>query len=383
MTSGEQYKYFAFISYSSRDTKWGKRLQRRLENYRLPIALCRSRGWQRRPLRPVFFAPTDIQPGGLSEELQERLKASRNLIVICSPDSAKSAWVGKEIAYFHGLGRTKSIYLFIIDGVPHSGDEKTECFNPEIDRLGIPEILGANINEMVCRNRWLNKERAYVQLITKLLELEFDSVWQRHKRRMRQRIALWSVGVLLVCLSMAAVWGMGQPVDISLKLNEASVHNADLPPLEDAVVTVVFDNEIKLDTIHTIEQSAVFRNIPHHFIGKNVRIKVECDDFVSTDTVLTLSLNNCVNVYRDADVYGNIRFTLWNPDQEIPVSDCRVTLNGYQAVSDEKGVVRLVLPLEKQSACYSLTADVPLEDTVFVMPCSKSAAVLIKSSSRR
>ena len=93
MTGSEQYKYFAFISYSSRDTKWGKRLQRRLENYRLPIALCRSRGWQRRPLRPVFFAPTDIQPGGLSEELQERLKASRNLIVICSPDSAKSAYV--------------------------------------------------------------------------------------------------------------------------------------------------------------------------------------------------------------------------------------------------------------------------------------------------
>ena len=380
---GEYFKYFAFISYSSRDTKWGKRLQRRLESYRMPTALCRSHGWQRRPLRPVFFAPTDIQPGGLSEELRERLKASRNLIVICSPDSAKSDWVGKEIAYFHSLGRTRDIYLFIIDGIPHSGDDRTECFNPEIDRLGIPEILGANIHEKVYRCRWLNRERAYVQLITKLLGIEFDSVWQRHKRRMRQRIAAWTAGVLLVCCSMAAVWGMSRPVDIAVRLNEASVHNADLPPLEDAVVTVVLGNEIKADTMKSIEESAVFKNVPHHFIGNDIRLKVECDDFISVDTVLKLSLDNQVNMYRDADVYGNIRFTLWDPYQERPVPDCRVTLNGHTAVSDGDGFVHLMLHLEEQSASYSLAADVPLEDTVFVMPCSASAAVLVKSNKIR
>lgn len=345
----------------------------------MPAAFCRNHGWQRRPLRPVFFAPTDIQPGGLSEELQERLKASRNLIVICSPDSAKSDWVGKEIAYFHSLGRTGNIYLFIIDGVPHSGDGRTECFNPKIDRLGIPEILGANINEKVYRCRWMNRERAYVQLITKLLGIEFDSVWQRHKRRMRQRVAAWTAGALLVCCSMAAVWGMGRPVDISVRLNEASVHNADLPLLEDAVVTVVLDNEIKVDTVKSIEESAVFKNVPHHFIGKDVRLKVECEDFISVDTVFKLSLDNQVNMYRDADVYGNIRFTLWDPYQERPVPDCRVTLNGHPAVSDRNGLVLLMLPLEEQSASYSLAADVPLEDTVFVMPCSASAAVLIKN----
>ena len=86
----QQYKYFAFISYNSRDTSWGKRLQRKLEGYRMPATLCSEHGWERNPIKPVFFAPTDIQPGGLTAELQERLKASRNLIVICSPHSAKS-----------------------------------------------------------------------------------------------------------------------------------------------------------------------------------------------------------------------------------------------------------------------------------------------------
>ena len=78
----QQYKYFAFISYNSKDTEWGKRLQRKLEHYRMPATLCSEHGWERTPIKPVFFAPTDIQPGGLTEELQERLRASRNLIVI-------------------------------------------------------------------------------------------------------------------------------------------------------------------------------------------------------------------------------------------------------------------------------------------------------------
>lgn len=39
------YKYFAFISYSSQDTKWGKRLQRKLEHYRMPATLCCEHNW--------------------------------------------------------------------------------------------------------------------------------------------------------------------------------------------------------------------------------------------------------------------------------------------------------------------------------------------------
>lgn len=105
---GLKFRFFAFISYSSLDIEWGKRIQRKLEHYRMPATLCSEHGWSRTPINPVFFAPTDIQPGGLTEELQERLKSSKHLIVICSPNSAKSEWVGKEIAFFHHLGRTKA-----------------------------------------------------------------------------------------------------------------------------------------------------------------------------------------------------------------------------------------------------------------------------------
>lgn len=171
----QQYKYFAFISYNSHDLKWGKRLQKKLEHYRMPATLCSERGWKRTPIQPVFFAPTDIQPGGLSQELQERLKASRHLVVICSPHSAKSEWVGREMAFFHQLGRTQDIHFFIVEGEPHSGDPDTECFNPMVETLGLHEILAANIHEDVHRISYLNRERAYVQLVSKLLDVEFDA----------------------------------------------------------------------------------------------------------------------------------------------------------------------------------------------------------------
>ncbi|MDE6634828.1 MAG: toll/interleukin-1 receptor domain-containing protein, partial [Bacteroidaceae bacterium] len=168
----KEFKYYAFISYNSKDMAWGKRLQRKLENYRMPATLCSQRGWKRKPINPVFFAPTDIQPGELDEELKGRLRASKNLIVICSPNSAQSEWVGKEIKYFHELGRDKEIYFFIVAGIPNSGNAATECFNPVIDKLGLPEILGANIHEKIYRWAWMNRERAYVQLISKLLGVE-------------------------------------------------------------------------------------------------------------------------------------------------------------------------------------------------------------------
>ena len=43
----QKYKYFAFISYSHHDTKWGKRIQRKLESYRMPTTLCSKYGWER------------------------------------------------------------------------------------------------------------------------------------------------------------------------------------------------------------------------------------------------------------------------------------------------------------------------------------------------
>lgn len=374
----QQFQFFAFISYNSHDTAWGKRLQKKLEGYRMPATLCSEHGWERKPIKPVFFAPTDIQPGGLTEELQERLKASRNLIVICSPRSAQSEWVGKEIAFFHSLGRANNIHFFIIDGVPHSGNPATECFNPIIDTLGLPEILGANIHEKIYRWPWLNRERAYVQLITKLLGVEFDSIWQRHKRLLRQKIAAWTMGIVLVLAALVGVWLSNQPIDVSVSLNETTAHNDNLPPLRDAVVTIELENETKTDTIPSLEATAIFANVPHKALGKNIHLKVECRDWLPVDTSFILTKNVVINMARNPHSYGDVVFRLWNLKKEQGVANTPVVLAGQTATSDAEGYVRVFIPLESQSERYQVQCTLPLEDDMLSVPTTESTVLIVK-----
>ena len=373
-----QFKYYAFISYNAKDTAWGKTLQKKLEHYNLPTQLCNEHNWPRKPIKPVFFAPTDIQPGGLSNELQERLKASEHLIVICSPNSAKSEWVGREIEYFHSLGRPNNIHFFIVDGTPHSGDPETECFNPVIDKLGLPEILGANVNEKIYRWQWLNRDRAYAQLVSKLLGVEFDAIWQRHKRQLIRKTVLWAIGIIAVIATLLGVRKANQPFDAEIRLSEASVNNTMLPPIQDAIVTLTLDNETKKDTLSSPDAGLTFNNIPHRYLDQPIHITVTCKDFLDIDTTATLTKNTLLQVRRDPTVYGDIHFKLWNINTEESVDSTMVCIQGQQALSDTNGMVKLMIPLEKQRKAYKIETDLNLVNDSIFMPCGEDDVILVQ-----
>lgn len=374
-----EFKYFAFISYNSHDVKWGKKLRDKLEGYRMSSALCKEHNWKRKPINPVFFAPSDIQPGGLSAELQARLKASRHLIVICSPHSAKSEWVGKEIAFFHSLGRTENIHFFIVDGIPHSGNPYTECFNPVTERLGLPEILGANIHEKSYRFSYLNRERAYVQLITKLLGIEFDSVWQRHKRQLLEKCIYWFIGILCVVCIILYVWRMNKPVDISVSLTESVALNTDLPPLKDATVSIKVGNEVKFGIIPAIENVAYFLNIPQKYMGNKAHIIVKCKDYLPIDTNVILSKNIYIPMNRDKQVYGRVRFRLWNVNSEKVIPGRNVEVNGIKVRSDSLGFVDLLVNSDEQKQKYIVRSDeIELIDSLVFMPCGENDVIRVK-----
>ncbi len=366
----QDFEYSAFISYSSADTAWAKRLHRRLEHYKMPSKMCSDRGWKRKPLNPIFFAPFEIQPGGLSDELKKHLRESKNLIVICSPNSAKSTWVGKEIEYFHSLGRDENIFFFIIEGIPHSGDPATECFNKVVDEIGLPENLGANIHETVFKYPWLNRERAFIQIISKLLNVRFDTMWKRHKRQLIAKTISWSVGIIAVVAAMTLIWAKNQPFDTRIELNEVSVHNTSLPPLSNAVLTMYLDRETISDTICHEGENGNFIDIPHKFLGKEVRITFACRDFFPLDTIVTLTRNISLNISRDPSVYGNIRKLLWLWRTEEGAANTTTYIDDYEVTSDSEGMVSLSLPLAEQKEFYII--EVPewsLSDTIF-MPCS-------------
>lgn len=378
----QEYKYFAFISYNSLDVKWGKQLQRKLEHYRMPATLCNEYGWGRVPIKPVFFAPTDIQPGGLTEELQNRLRVSRNLIVICSPNSAQSEWVGREIEFFHKLGRTKRIFFFIVDGTPYSKNREKECFNPIVDILGIPEILAPNVHERIYRWSWLNKERAYVQLISKLLDVEFDAIWQRHKRLLIQKIAAWFIGVVTLIIAWMFSVRSVLPVTAELIVNDITVNN-HLPEYRGGLVTLYLDDEVLEDSLCPIYGKGSFKQIPHKYLNEKVRIKISSQDYYDVDTIVSLAEKMHFDIRRNPAVYGHIRFRLWNAEREEFVANCSITIsdgtvNLCTAVTDSLGYVNLNVPLERQRTAYRVSASVPLETDTIYMPCGEDDVILTR-----
>ena len=97
-------RYRAFLSYSHSDRKVAAWLHHKLENYRVPRALVGSQtpsGPAPAKLGRIFrddaeFAASD----NLGAAIEEALAESGALIVLCSPDAARSQWVNAEIKRF-------------------------------------------------------------------------------------------------------------------------------------------------------------------------------------------------------------------------------------------------------------------------------------------
>ena len=130
--------YVAFISYSHRDRRWARWLHRALETYRPP----RHKGSDgdtrnRAPLAPIFLDREELSTSsGLATSVRGALERSRNLIVICSPDAARSRWVDEEVCYFKSLGGSERIFCLVVAGDPaasaHAGAGGTGCFVPAL-----------------------------------------------------------------------------------------------------------------------------------------------------------------------------------------------------------------------------------------------------------
>ena len=196
-------KYWAFISYSSKDRRWGDWLRKRIENYTVPKDL---RGYKLsdgtvlgKHLRPVF-RDRDELPGAdnLGEKIYAALSDSRYLIVLCSPHTAQSKWVNKEITEFQGMGKGKNIRALILNGEPNSSDPTTECFPPALRHPAEP-IAGD------LRKEGDGKDRAFLKILAGIAQLDFDKIYRRHERARRKRLGFLAALSISIIASLSAL----------------------------------------------------------------------------------------------------------------------------------------------------------------------------------
>ena len=347
----DKYKYFAFISYNHQDAKEAYRLQKKLEHYSLPTTTMRMYSLEKNPMKPVFFAETDIQPGNLNDELQQRLSSSRYLIVVCSPASAQSMWVGKEILYYIEAGRKDQILLFVVDGIPGSGDPATECFNPVIKEHLSMAYLGANIHEEVASlPKALWRERAYTQIVSKMLGLEFDDLWQRYRRNLKCRKAV-RMGTMAIAVLMVIGAGVlaSRPTAMTLEVTDLPPINANLYA-DEGVVTFTLSETVYADTIHGLPATLTFNNIPRKYAGDKVVLHYEQPGFEVLDTTVTMQREVSLVVKRQIGYYGHVVGYTRQSGTDHMVAHVKIRVGEVETVSDEQGYFELNIPLEYQTS---------------------------------
>ena len=194
MEENRQYRYFAFISYSRRDERWAKWLQNRLETYHLPAAVRKQHTDTPRRIAPVFRDKTDLSGGVLQEQLHSELDDSRFLILICSPNSAASEWVDREVRHFIGSGRKEQIIPFVVDGVADQS-----VFPPSLRWGEERSLLGISVQEM-------GRTAAFLRVVSTMLGLKYDELARRHRKRMVRRCAAAAVLAVLALAAAGRVW---------------------------------------------------------------------------------------------------------------------------------------------------------------------------------
>ncbi len=198
MQNKKTYKYSAFISYSHRDRKWGDWLHKALETYRIPKRVIREHKEKDIPNRlfPVFRDREELSPAkDLGEKINQALADSHSLVVICSPDSVKSKWVGDEIKRFKQSGREDRIFCLIVAGEPNASDDQQtandECF-PKPVRFQVTDdgqITSVRTEPIAAdaRKDRKDKRRALIKLVASIIDVPFDELWQRDQvRKTRQ-----------------------------------------------------------------------------------------------------------------------------------------------------------------------------------------------------
>jgi tetratricopeptide (TPR) repeat protein len=208
------FRYRAFISYSHQDKSWADWLHKALETYRIPSRLVGTQtaaGIIPRRLAPIFRDRDELASAtDLGRMVNEALRESANLIVICSPRSAGSRWVNEEVLAFERLGRSERVFCLIVDGEPNAselpGREAEECFAPALRyRLGTDNALAHERTEPIAADARPGKDgktNAKLKLIAGMLDIGFDALKRRElQRRTRRMTALAAVALIIMAIT--------------------------------------------------------------------------------------------------------------------------------------------------------------------------------------
>ena len=194
-------QYRAFLSYSHADKVAADWLHSALERFRAPAGVTSSH----RFIRPVFRDDVELAAASdLGPVIRAALFNSEALVVVCSPDAARSRWVNDEITEFKRLGRQDRIFAVVAAGEP--GPSGRNCFPPALTVALNQEgmIQNSAIEPLAIDLRTHGKRDTVLKVAAAILEVPFDTLKRRDRIRRTKRTAVVATAAFLVLAAYTA-----------------------------------------------------------------------------------------------------------------------------------------------------------------------------------
>lgn len=194
----QDFKFDVFISYrhAELDNAVAGYLQKALEHYRIPRDIQKRCG--KKSIRRVFRDEEELGAASdLFGEIEQNLKQSEFLVVICSPRILESKWCQREIETFIRYRGRENILPVLIEGDPDT------AFPPILREDGEPlaaDLRGKNKREVLRHAR----ERL-ARLAAPLLGCTYDELHQRRRVYQMRRILAAAGAVAAVSLAFGTV----------------------------------------------------------------------------------------------------------------------------------------------------------------------------------
>ncbi|WP_293678166.1 toll/interleukin-1 receptor domain-containing protein [uncultured Phenylobacterium sp.] len=192
-------RYGAFLSYASGDARFVKRLHRQLETYRLPHRLVGSAPLVdpgSRRLKPVFRDSDELSAAfDLTAAIKDAIASSGSLVVVCSPRSAASKWVGRELDLFRAIHGDERIFAVLVEG------SSTTAFPPALGGPdGAFEPLAVNFQTDAAGRRL-----AFLKLYAALAGVQLDELIQRDAQRGARRATAAAASAVAVTTAVTTL----------------------------------------------------------------------------------------------------------------------------------------------------------------------------------
>lgn len=315
--------YNAFISYkhAELDSSVASDVQKSLERFSIPLTLKKQTGM--RKIERIFRDKSELPiTSDLSDTISNALENSDYLIVICSPNTAESTWVRREIQYFLKNHEKNKILTVLAGGEAKAVIPEELRYREEIiiGENGEKSVVTIPMEPLACDYRMpfmRARKEELPRLAAALIGCTYDELVRRQRQFKMRRMGVF-FGVALVAALAFGGYMFYSKTKIDQNYRESLANQSRYLANESLRL---YDNGIRADALHLALAS----------------LPSSEDDERPVTAESVKALMNATGAYNNDAEYMSV---IWDYEMNYEIEDFVISSDGtYLAVRDRQNNV--------------------------------------------